>query len=360
MIMHVITNFTASAGAETMLARLLRISKEDRITVVSLLGISDRNRNLADNSRVTYISLGAASFASLPGAALKLARLIRQERPRVLVCWMYHAMIAGALAAKLARRRTPVFWNVRQSLDDPASLSRSSRMAVAVARHLSGGVAGIIYNSSRALELHRAYGYRNRNSVVIPNGFEMPLAAAPEPQAPHRFGIAARLHPQKDHATFFKAAALTLETHPDARFSAAGNGLSWDNPAAAKLIAEAGLSPGAIDLKGEVADMDGFYRSIDALVLSSRTEGFPNVIAEAMSHCKPIVTTDVGDAAIVAGDAGITVPARDPEALAKAMRQILDLAPEDYAHLSRKARLRIENEYTLAAIEAKYLDFLVA
>lgn len=47
--------------------------------------------------------------------------------------------------------------------------------------------------------------------------------------------------------------------------------------------------------------MPEFYQSIDLLVLSSRTEGFPNVIAEAMSFGKPIVTTDVGDAAAVAG-----------------------------------------------------------
>lgn len=44
-----------------------------------------------------------------------------------------------------------------------------------------------------------------------------------------------------------------------------------------------------------------------------------------MSFGKPIVTTDVGDAAAVAGKAGIAVPARDPQALADAMRAFLDL-----------------------------------
>lgn len=43
MIMHVITNFTASAGAETMLARLLHGATDERIVVVSLIGVSERN-----------------------------------------------------------------------------------------------------------------------------------------------------------------------------------------------------------------------------------------------------------------------------------------------------------------------------
>jgi glycosyltransferase involved in cell wall biosynthesis len=358
MIMHVITNFTASAGAETMLARLLRISGSERPVVVSLMGISARNRDLADNPRVDYIALDASSPAALPGAIFKLAKLIRKEKPTVVLCWMYHAMIAGTLAAALSRRSTPVFWNVRQSLDDPASLSRSSRIAIAVARSLSRRAAGFIYNSSRALEMHGAYGYSNHNAVVIPNGFDLPVIVDTAPRPGKRIGIAARFHPQKDHATFFKAAALVSQTHPDVDFAAAGHGLSADNPAVVKLIANAALPLQRIDLQGEIADMAGFYRSIDILALSSRTEGFPNVIAEAMSFGKPVVTTEVGDAAIVVGDGGIAVPARNPQALAEAMRAMLDSGPDGYAQYAHNARQRIEREYTLAAIKMKYLDFL--
>ncbi|XEN33255.1 glycosyltransferase involved in cell wall biosynthesis (plasmid) [Ensifer sp. WSM1721] len=360
MIMHVITNFTASAGAETMLARLLHGSADERIVVVSLIGVSDRNRNLADNPRVTYVSLAASSLTALPGAILRLARLIRKERPDVILCWMYHAMIVGVLASRMARCGAPVYWNIRQSLDDPASLTRSSRLAIAGAKLLSSQPAGIIYNSARALELHQAYGYQNRNMVVIPNGFDLPQISPAEATTVRRIGIVGRFHPQKDHGTFFKAVAAVRKTHPQAVFSAAGNGLSYDNRAVTDLMMEAGLPAHAVDLRGEIADMPSYYCSIDALVLSSRTEGFPNVIAEAMSYAKPIVTTDVGDAATVAGNAGIAVPARDPEALAKAIREILDLSPTEYARYARNARERIENEYAITAIREKYASFLTS
>ncbi|RYG98081.1 MAG: glycosyltransferase [Alphaproteobacteria bacterium] len=358
MIMHVITNFTASAGAETMLTRLLRISESHQIIVVSLMGISARNRDLANNPRVTYVELEAGSPAALPGAIFKLAKLIRHERPKAVLCWMYHAMIAGTVAVGLSRVDTPVFWNVRQSLDDPASLSRSSRIAIAVSRQLSRRAAGFIYNSSRALEMHGAYGFSNHNAVVIPNGFDLPPLVETPLSAQKRIGIAARFHPQKDHATFFQAAGLVSQTHPDVIFKAAGHGLSWDNPAVARLIADAALPPERIELQGEIADMAGFYHGIDILALSSRTEGFPNVIAEAMSFAKPVVTTNVGDAAIVVGDGGIAVPARDPQALAQALRTLLDTDRDAYAQYALNARKRIERKYTLSAIETKYLDFL--
>ncbi|ASY60087.1 hypothetical protein SS05631_b59950 (plasmid) [Sinorhizobium sp. CCBAU 05631] len=356
--MHVITNFTASAGAETMLARLLQGSADERIVVVSLIGVSDRNRNLADNPRVAYVSLAASSLTALPGAIVRLARLIRKERPDVILCWMYHAMVVGTIAAQMCRSGAAVYWNIRQSLDDPASLTRSSRLAIAGAKLLSSRPAGIIYNSARALQLHRAYGYANRNAVVIPNGFDLPRIDSPEAKTARRIGIVGRFHPQKDHGTFFKAVAAVRKTHPQALFSAAGNGLSRDNRAVVDLMAEAGLPEHAVDLMGEISDMPSYYRSIDALVLSSRTEGFPNVIAEAMSYAKPIVTTDVGDAATVAGNAGIAVPARDPEALAEAIREILDFSPTEYARYAYNARERVEKAYAIAAIRTKYASFL--
>ncbi|KQX27795.1 MULTISPECIES: glycosyltransferase [unclassified Ensifer] len=358
MILHLITNFSASAGAETMLARLLKASSDERVMVVSLLDVSARNRDLADNPRVEYVALGAHSLPAILQGTMRLASIIRQEKPSVMLCWMYHAMVVGTVAAKLARRATPVIWNVRQSLDDVASLSRSSYMAIAAARALSGSASGIIYNSSRACEMHRAYGYRNLNSVVIPNGFEIPAVSAGHEASPRRIGIVARFHPQKDHATFFRAAASVLRTHPDTRFLAAGRGLAWDNPEVVRLIADAGLPSEAIDLRGEVADMEDFYRSIDILALSSRTEGFPNVVAEAMSYAKMVVATDVGDAAEVAGNAGIVVPARNPEAFADAMRKVLDLSPEEYARYAHLARDRIESEYTLHHIERRYSNYL--
>ncbi|WP_342642044.1 glycosyltransferase [Rhodoligotrophos ferricapiens] len=368
--MHIITNYTANAGAEAMLSRLLSVSQTPAI-VISLMNISDHRRQRTDLIR--YEALGMRSPAAAGVTLWRLSRIIARTEPDLIICWMYHALIAGVLAERLRRilpfrgvltgerskaRPIPVFWNVRQSLDDPGALSRSTRLAVAISKRLSHKAAGIIFNSSRAYALHRSIGFRNHNMVVIPNGFELASPPASIQVRPQLFGIAARFHRQKDHATFFRAAAIVHRQKPAARFVAVGEGLSSDNPEIQALLAEAGLPAEVIDLRGEVADMDPFYREIDVLVLSSRTEGFPNVVAEAMAHGKPVITTDVGDAAAVVGETGIVVPPGDPSALAQAMCGMADISPSDYRLLSLSARRRIEDHYSLPQIARRYELFL--
>lgn len=357
-VMHVITNLTGNAGAEIMLARLLRASQDQNILVVPLIDVSERNRCLTANPRVSFIPLQMHSAVDAVGGILKLARLIAKEKPRVVVCWMYHAMVAATVARGLANLDVPVFWNVRQSLDDPASLSRSTRAAVKVGQLLSRSPAGIIYNSERALRLHGEYGYRNSNAIVIPNGFNIPEDVVIVGKIPRIFGIAGRFHPQKDYETFFQAAAAIARSFPHVRFKAVGNGLSPDNPAVAKMLGEIGMPAGALELCGESSDMGAFYRSIDILVLSSRTEGFPNVVAEAMSYAKPVITTDVGDAGVIVKETGWVIPPRNPSALGAALEQTLQLTPEEYLNRARLAKQRIEERYNMATVLQQYENFL--
>ena len=354
--MHVITNCVANAGAETMLSRLVSASPEDAL-VVSLIDVSERNRLLAGEG-ARFERLRMRSGAGAASGVFHLARLISREKPGVILCWMYHASIAGLLAKRLSSHPAALFWNVRQSLDDPAALSLSTRMALRICKHLSHMPTGIIYNSSRSLELHGRFGFANGNVEVIPNGFdrveERPLVRS----TPQVVGVAARFHPQKDYETFFRAAAMLLRQRPNVRFVAAGAGLSCDNVEVRGMMAAAGLPETAIELRGQVDDMAAFYRDIDVLVLSSRTEGFPNVVAEAMAHGKPVVTTDVGDAALVVGDTGVVVPPRNVQALAEGMRQMIDLAQDEYAALSTAVRQRIETRFSLAQAVHRYGSFL--
>jgi glycosyltransferase involved in cell wall biosynthesis len=270
---------------------------------------------------------------------------------------MYHAHVIGTLAALAARYRGPVIWNIRQGLDDPSALSRSTRVALRAGAMIRSRADAMIFNSVRALEQHVARGY-SHGGVVIANGLDLPQAAARSRSPAPIIGMAAHFHPKKDYGNYFAACARVSAAFPEARFVAAGRGVDGANPELAAALAASGVPADRVSLLGDLDEMSGFYRSLDILVLSSRTEGFPNVLVEAMSFGVPCVSTDVGDAAIAVGDTGRIVPPRDSAALAQAVQGLLSLPADAYAQLSAAARRRVEDHYSIDGVAAQYDAFI--
>src|SRR6185312_13309990 len=99
------------------------------------------------------------------------------------------------------------------------------------------------------------------------------------------------------------------------------------------------------------------YSAIDVVTLSSRLEGFPNVLAEGLACGRPGVATDTGDCRILLGDCGVTAPVGDAPALAQAWRQVLGW---DRAVIARAARSRVQSRYSVAAMADATLEVLRA
>ncbi|MDR3532547.1 MAG: glycosyltransferase [Rhodopila sp.] len=137
------------------------------------------------------------------------------------------------------------------------------------------------------------------------------------------FVTAGRLVEMKDQRTLLRAFAVHLRQRPS-RLMVLGSGPMLDelrNLADTLGIAE------HVAFAGFVRNPLPFMRLADAFVLSSRSEGFGNVLVEAMGCGTPVVSTDCphGPADILAhGKYGILVPPRDPDALALAFSRVLD------------------------------------
>lgn len=91
-------------------------------------------------------------------------------------------------------------------------------------------------------------------------------------------------------------------------------------------------------------------------MLSSRQEGFPITILEAMAAGKPVVATNVGGCAeaVVNGETGIVVSPEDPEALAEALEHMLT-HPDEARRMGEAGRRRVEEHFSIESMVTKHI-----
>jgi glycosyltransferase involved in cell wall biosynthesis len=364
-VAHVITGLLVG-GAEMQLARLLGSMSQEEFPplVISLMAdgpVADRIRGLG----VRVVPLGMRRGWPSVGGLARLHRELARFRPAIIQGWMYHANVAASLAATVLPR-TPVVWNILQTLYNPARERPGTRVVIKTGAFLSRRTAAIVYNARASREQHRRAGYHSARSEVFPNGFDTeafrPLADAPValraelalPAERRIVGLVNRYHPMKGHATFFQAGRRMLDAGLDVSFVCVGRDVTMNNLALAAPIRELDLA-GRVHLLGERSDTARLFAGFDITCCPSGWgEGFPNVVGESMACGTPCVVTDVGDAPYAVGDTGLVVPPGQPAALAEALRTILTMSPSDRAGLGAAARARVAAEFSPARYAANY------
>lgn len=170
-------------------------------------------------------------------------------------------------------------------------------------------------------------------------------------------GMVARLDPQKDFGNFVAAAAIVAGELPTARFVLVGKGVPGDAHLS-QLIADAGLSH-RFTLEEKRSDIPGVMSALDIFCLSSRAEGFPNVLGEAMACETPSATTDAGDARSVIGDDSLVARTEDPASLARCILRIGRLSESARREMGRLQRARIVEQFAIAHIWQQYRGLYV-
>jgi glycosyltransferase involved in cell wall biosynthesis len=302
----------------------------------------------------------------LPTIVRRLAQVLRHNRIQIVYSALHIANLLAWLATA-GGRTIPLCWGMRAARHE---LAWRQRLPLDLCRLISPSVALLVANSSAGLAAYRAQGFRPMRAEIVPNGIDVdrfrPDPAARErvraewglPNASIAIGLVARLVPIKDHPTFLAAAARLRSSHPTTRFVLVGDRPSSHRQALAAEAARLGLA-GHMVWAGERTDMAGVYSAVDVLCLSSVSEGFPNVLAEAMACGLPVVATDVGDARSIVGDLGEIVPPRDPDALATALDRCLSLGAGWRRDVGEAGRARIVALYSEPTMIARTEALLV-
>jgi glycosyltransferase involved in cell wall biosynthesis len=173
-------------------------------------------------------------------------------------------------------------------------------------------------------------------------------------------GIVARLVPIKAHEVFLQCAVAVAGRLPEARFVVVGDGERRQELEG--LADRLGLGT-RIRFIGWRRDLEPVYADLDVVVLTSRNEGSPVSLIEAMAAGRPVVATRVGGVPDLVTDAvnGVLVDGDDPEALGQALIA-LHANPERARELGQAGRLRVYPAYSarrlLQDVDALYRTLL--
>ncbi|MFA7347111.1 MAG: glycosyltransferase [Desulfurivibrionaceae bacterium] len=366
-ILHVISGLE-QGGAEAILLRLLQnLDRREFSQAVVSLTTEGTHGHAVKESGIPLLSLGMMGFSSIPGGLFKLISAVRKERPHIVQTWLFHADLMGLLAGRMVRD-VRVAWNVRCAALAPGDVPWSTMALIKVLSKLSRYPEAVVFNSVVGKEAHKALGYRPRFSPVIPNGFDLEEW---QPNATRRaefraeigvveddflVGMAARYHPMKRHSVFLAAAKKLAMRVPNVRFVLVGFGTTWENSALAAEIDRYGLR-GRFTLLGARTDMVRIMAGLDCMVSTSSSEGFPNVIGEAMACGIPCVVTDAGDSCLIVGETGKVVAVDDADGVVDGVFEIMTADLAARMVMAKRCRMRIAENFALDRMVARYANF---
>jgi len=365
-ILHIITGLD-NGGAEAALFRLTTADKENTHQVISLTDSGLYGERLAKAGVPVHILDMPHGRVTLKGL-VKLYRLIRTINPDGVQTWMYHADLVGGVVARIAGKRA-VVWGIRASYLVGGKTSGATLLLRWVCARISSVIPRrIVFNSDSGVRAHERLGYDGKKTAVIPNGYDMNQMRPDEDARillrrswgiePSQvlLGMVARWDPLKDHANLIAALSqLDSRKVPDWRCVLVGSDMTDANASLVALLDQCNVHDRFL-LLGPRSDIPAVMNALDLHILSSASEAFPNVVAEAMACGTPCVVTDVGDAGLIVGSGGWVVPHSDSASLAGAVQEAIVELTNTAKWEKRKAacRFRIRENFSLERMLISY------
>ncbi len=354
LMVHVITNFAGVGGAEMMLARLIQYTEDQyQHVIIALMKTSKVYQGTLDRCQ-SYYALGWNGLNTL-GTIQKLRSLLKQLQPKTVQCWMYHANALTSLSVIGLAKKPNIVWGIHHSLASPKDESISTKIALGLSKVLSKQPNAIIYCAHSSKQQHSDFGFQNAHQHVIANGvFLDKFQPNIQLHQPTLIGFAGRYHSAKGYPYLFETMGLLKDKN--IIFKIAGAGASLENPEVKALFEQYQLDAEKVHLLDQISDMPVFYQSIDVFLMTSITEGFPNVLVEAMASGLPCISTDVGDAKYIVQDLGSIVPPRNAQALADAILSYAQKTEVEKQALKQATRERVEQNFSIATVSRQYIQ----
>ena len=348
-------------GAEVLAARLARgLSDQYRTMFVCL----DEQGTLGDQLHADGFDVHV--IGRRPGfdfrCVRRLARLLRREQVDIIHSHQYTPFFYS-LAARLLYRRPPVLF-MEHGRTFPDYPRRKRILASRVLLESRDRVVGVGESVRQALIENE--GIAAERVEVIYNGIDLARFQCHEKDrlqmraelglSPRDLAIiqVARLDPVKDHAIAVRTIERVIKRHERTRLLIVGDGPEMS--AIRELIGQQQLDQ-YVQLLGLRSDIGRLLAASDVCLLTSKSEGIPLTIIEAMAAGLPVVATDVGGVSeVIEHDiTGLLAPTGDAVRLAEHVCQLAD-SPELRMTLGRAGHDRSVRLFSEAQMHARYVQ----
>jgi glycosyltransferase involved in cell wall biosynthesis len=342
------------AGAEILVTQIIkRLRGRIQPTIFCLDASGALSEKLAHE--VEVISLNRR-----PGwdfrVAWRMASHVRRMEIEVLHAHQYSPFFYASLAKVLACRSVRlIFTEHGRHFPDRVSLWRRTGNRL-ILRHLANAVNAV--SAFSADSLANQDGFSRRQIDVIENGIDVEQFHSAAEQAPdldisRRYVVhVARFHPVKDQATILKAFQPVSKTFQDVDLLMVGDGELRNE--LVQLAKNLGLED-RVHFLGIRKDVPSILRAAKVFVLTSKSEGAPLTLLEAMAMGLPVVVTAVGGMPEIVRDGidGLLAPREDANAIASALIRLLK-NPTAASVMGASGAQRILEHFTIDRTVERY------
>lgn len=340
-IVHVITSLE-SGGAERMLSNIVNYDKENDHIVITILK-SRNHYNIDANVNIINLNLQNTVFDKIKSLFL-ICKKIKCLKPNIVQTWLKLNYFAPLL--KLFIRAPKYIINIRHGVNKKYNILNRF-----IENRYLNFTDGKIFVSKSSLEEYKKNGVYLKNSIVIPNGFQLSDSSSKKFNGrPLKLGYVGRKSSVKNQEMLFKAFNI-FSCNRNTELHIAGKNMTYKS--FENIISKDANKK--IVWYGEISNSYELYEKIDILILTSITEGFPNVVGEAMSVGVPVISTNAGESWDIIRDSGYKIGLNYME-LVEVLEDIYN-NPAQLKEKSQKAYRIIRDSYTLQKIVEEYKKY---
>lgn len=284
--------------------------------------------------------------------------ILKEVKPDLVLTYTIKPNIYGGLACRMAH--IPYAVNITGLGSAIENGGWLKKFVLALYKPALKGARVVFFENAGNRDTLAATGVVPKGRDVVLNGAGINLEDYPYQSYPQegavRFLFVGRVMHEKGVDELFAAAKRMKQEYGDGvEFHIVGSFEEGYKPLMDELE-----QAGVVKYHGYQSDMKHFYAMASCVVLPSYHEGMSNVLLEAAASGRPLITSDIPGCreAVEDGNSGYLCPAKDANALYRAMQRFMELSVEQRSEMGCRGRERMEQQFSKTAVVAETIKHL--